>query len=206
MDKATDDSARPSGGSSQPFSQPSRLCRACSSVLERQDLELQKFYPHHSSLAGFIEAADEGCYVCSQLFSSLQIWCQENLRLLAVGKPPVEDSIDKSVLIHGQIIAFPEIYSDQVARDARFRDMYGQPSFVSFTMMKLVHIPCEGGEERETYKMGYWRITVKESLMYEAYLPPHLGAYHSSLKLLWKCVGHDMGIRQPYDIIPRKCM
>lgn len=167
-------------GSSQSFSQPPHLCQACLSVLERDNLELKKVYPHHLSVKAFIEACYTGCFICSNLLSKLDIDDQENLMLLAEEKVPDRKIANKMIRHWVDVSEFREKYSDPVERDARFRKNYGEPtSWISFTMMNL------------TQWLGYFNIQIQLNPMYEAYHPSHLSACRSSLKTLWKTVQMD---------------
>lgn len=178
MDQATDDTSPASDSTSQTFSQPSHLCQACLSVITRDDLVGSRYYPHHSSLDSFVQAALEGCYHCSQLLASLDVNDRENLMLLAEGKPPDEKTVKKSRVWNiSPPTEWAEKYPDPVERRARFRKFYSQTtSWVSFTMMCL------------TISELFWEISATLNPMYEEYIPPHLLAYRSSLVELWKNV------------------
>lgn len=167
-------------GTSQASSQPPHLCQACLSVLKRDNLELKKVYPHHTSVKAFIEACYTRCLICSNLLSKLDIDDQENLMLLAEGKVPDRKIANKMIRHWVDVSEFREKYSDPAERDARFRKNYGEPtSWISFTMMNL------------TQWLGYFNIQIQLNPMYEAYHPSHLSAYRSSLKTLWKTVSMD---------------
>lgn len=58
-------------GEMHSSSQLSRLCHACQSVLTRDDLQVDKNYPHHISPEAFVEANRMKCYICSHVFTSL---------------------------------------------------------------------------------------------------------------------------------------
>lgn len=193
MNKASDKTPHTSGGS-RSSSQPSHLCQACLSVLARDNLELTKWYPHHSSLDSFIETSHTRCYVCSYLFSSLDIDDQQNLKLLATGKVPDQKAVNKKVIVGSDFSDFRETHPDPVKRDASFRESFGQTtSWVSFTMVKLTQWeawgPLDANNPRDA---AYWQIQVRLNPMYEAYVPPHLKAHRSSLKELWTTVGFDL--------------
>lgn len=171
-------------GSSQSSSQPPHLCQACLSVLERDNLELKKVYPHHPSVKAFIEACSMKCFICSNLLSKLDIDDQENLMLLAEGKVPDRKIANKMIRHWEDLSEFREKYSDPVERDSRFRKNYGEPSsWISFTMMDLTHWWPKS--------RGPHNIQIQLNPMYEAYHPPHLSAYRSSLKTLWRTVQMD---------------
>lgn len=199
MDEATDETSRASS-SSQSFGQTPHLCEACLSVLARDNLELTRYYPHHSNLEAFIEAYHTRCYVCSYLFSLLKdVGDQENLELLARGKPPDEKIINKHRVVSVHLTDFRENHPDPVQRAARFREHYDQPtSFVSFTMMRLRRWdswgPLDPNNPRDA---AYWQIQALLNPMYEAYIPPPLTAYRSSLRDLWKNVSFDIDSKSP---------
>lgn len=78
-------------GDGHSSNQLCRLCRACQSVLTRDDLQVDEAYLHHSSLDDFIEAKHTNCYICSHLFLSLHSIpeeIQEVLRLAADVQTP----------------------------------------------------------------------------------------------------------------------
>lgn len=179
MDQVTDDTSPASDSSSQTFSQPSHLCQACLSVITRDDLVGGRYYPHHSSLDTFVQAALDGCYHCSQLLASININDREDIILLAKGKAPKEKTVKKRWDV-APITEWAEKYPDPVEREARFRELYRQTtSWVSFTMMGLI-IPNL-----------LWRTVAQLNPMYEEYIPPHLLAYRSSLVRLWGNVRGD---------------
>lgn len=175
-------------GSCRSFSQPPHLCQACLSVLERDNLEIKEYFPHHTSLEAFVEACFTRCSFCSYLLSLLDNDDQNNLMLLAAGKVPGRNAINKQVKHGDDVSEFTETHSDPVERDALFRDQFGQTtSWASFTMMQLTGwLPWAVGPHG-----NYWRVQVKLNPLYEGYIPPHLTAYRSPLKQLWKAVDYD---------------
>lgn len=191
--EATDQTSRASG-SSRSSSQPSHLCQACLSVLSRDSLELTKWYPHHRSLDSFTEASHTRCYVCSYLFSSLDVDDQENLELLAGGRVPDRKAIDKKVIVGSDFSDLTETHPDPTKRDAYFRGSFGQTtSWVSFTMMKLKQWEAWGPLDANNPRhAAYWQIQVRLNPMYEAYIPTHLKTHRNSLKELWKTVGFSL--------------
>lgn len=115
--------------------------------------------------------------------------------LLATGKAPDEKIIKWKKVPHGiDITEFTEKYSDPVERAAHIPDRHGMRSnvsFVSFTTMRLT-----------LFEDRFWYLHVRLNPMYDAYIPPHLGAYRSSLKELWKNVAYAR-VNPPW-IIPQQ--
>lgn len=187
MDKASNESSRASG-SSQSFSQPSHLCQACLSVLARDKLELKRWYPHHTSLDSFIEASHTSCYVCSHLFSDLDIDERKNLKRVAQGKAPDERTSNE--IYWGYYPSdFIENLPDPVKKGDHSRVLDNQTIYwASFTMMQLTTWSAWEASYANLGDATYWLIRVRLNSMYEAYIPLHLTAYRSSLRELWKNV------------------
>lgn len=175
MDKVTGEIS-PKSGSGQSATKPSRLCQACLSVLGRDGCELNKSYPHHSTLRAFIEAASNmRCYVCSWLLSQVHEDDQSILRRLAEGITP------------DHVIVEEDESTDTGVSDSRaellddVRNAIGtwsnSISRVSFTVIRIgiLVIPNR-----------YRSISVYLSSSYEGYFPLNTGVSDSSSKKCWQ--------------------
>lgn len=163
----------PESGRGQSSSQPTRLCQACLSVLARDDLEVGRDYPHHSTLKAFVEASDMTCYVCSWLLSQIWVKHRNILGQLAEGTTP-----------HHMIVEEGET-TDTGASDPRAElidrlrignEMSGESvSWGSFTTMRI--------EAPDIYESCY-QISAYLNPSYEGYFPLERGAYDTLLKKL----------------------
>lgn len=168
----------PEPGSRQSPSHSTRLCPACLSVLARDDLEVDRNYPHHDTLRAFVEASDMRCYVCSWLVSKLCEHAQSILRRLAKGTNP-----------HHLIVEEGET-TDTGASDRRVRatdhlrdvnELCAQTvPWVSFTTMRIE--PAFGGScykilalHNPSYK-GYFLLDAED---YDFFRKDYLGEFSS---------------------------
>lgn len=162
--------------SRQSTSQSSRLCLACHSVFERDELEAGcYYYPHHSSLISFIKAAQAGCYVCSSIFFSLPIDSQESLRLLAAGKEPNQMSLEKTQFRTNIKSYSPETNMKILQRYLENLHRGGRIRFVSFTM---IGFGCRTPRASVDIYMNL-------NPLYEMYFPPQMEAYSESIMKMW---------------------
>lgn len=179
MDTVTGETS-PESGSEQPSSQPTRLCQACLSVLARDNLEVERDYPHHSTLRAFVEASNTKCYVCSWLLS--QVWedYRNTLGQLAEGITP-----------HYMIVEEGET-TDTGASDLRAELIYqlrkvnafqkvnetsGESvSWVSFTTMRI--------EAPASYE-SCCKISAYLNPSYEGYFPLDREIYNRLLRDYW---------------------
>lgn len=164
----------PNSGSGPSPSQPTRLCQACLYVLERDNLEVQKNYPHHNTLRAFVEASNMRCYVCSWLLS--QVW-EDSRNILG--------QLAEGIIPHQMIVEEGET-TDTGASDPRaelinrLRNINGEGSesvsWVSFTTMRI-----EALAESE----GCCKISAYLNPSYEGYFPLDGGLYDTLLKDYW---------------------
>lgn len=175
MDIVTGEPGRASD-SGQSTSQSSRLCQACLSVFMRDELEVGfDYFPHHSSLDAFIEAAQARCYICSSVFLSLPSDKQESLRLLASGKEPNQTSLEKKQLGTGINSFSPEKHMHSFRDDLEGRLLRGRMRFVSFTGMGFFWPSRDDPVD----------IRVRLNPLYETYFPPQMAATRDSLRKMW---------------------
>lgn len=168
MSTSTNKKGLPSGRHSS--SQLSRLCRACQSVLTRDDLKLFQSYPHHSSLEDLIEAKGMDCYICSYLFRSLGSMpddIQEALRLAAEGRTPDNMVADETYTGGGTSDPRADLVRD-------LPSFWGETPGVSFTCLIL------------RFRYGSY-LTISGALnpSYEGYFPLNTTAYDGSFRTMW---------------------
>lgn len=68
--------------------QASHLCQECLFVLNMAELDVEKTYPHHSSLKSLLDAYYIKCYLCSSLLKGLSAQEREALQQSAEEKMP----------------------------------------------------------------------------------------------------------------------
>lgn len=166
----------PEPDSGQSPSQSTRLCQACLSVLAQDDLEVERDYPHHSTLKAFVEASDMRCYVCSWLLSQVHEDDQSILRQLAEGIVPH----------HWPKIVEKGETTDTGAPDPRaelkdrLRKVIGTSgetvSWVSFMTMRI---------EAPADSEGGCKISAYLNPSYEGYFPLHGRIHDILLKNYW---------------------
>lgn len=164
----------PKSGSRQSPTQSTRLCQACLSVLARDDLEVERNYPHHGTLRAFVEASDMRCYVCSWVLSPLPENGQSILRLLAKGTNPHHMIVEEGKTTD------PGASDPRAKLIDRLRKIIGargeSVSWVSFTTMRI---------EAPTDFEGYRKISAYLNPSYEGYFPLDWVFYDDFLKDYW---------------------
>lgn len=175
----------PKSDCGQSASQPSRLCQACLSVLERDGLELGTCYPHHSTMRGFVEASNTRCYVCSYLLSRLQRHWPQSLRVIleqlaegeALDRIFVEEDED---IISG--VSYPRADLRSCLRDV-IETWDESVSWVSFTVMRI---------EARVGSEDYRRVSVYLNPSHEGYFPLDTGVYDNLLWDYWRFLATRM--------------
>lgn len=174
MDTATSEIS-PNSGSGQTPSQPTRLCQACLSVLTRDDLEVGKDYPHHSTLRALVEASNTRCYVCSWLLSQLWEYDQNVLRQLAEGRTPhhmiVEEDGTTNTGASDQRTELIDHLRDAIGKRGE------SVSCISFTTMRI--------EDPFIYETCH-KISAHLNPSYEGYFPLDREVYDTLLKNYWQ--------------------
>ncbi|KAI3390755.1 hypothetical protein diail_8693 [Diaporthe ilicicola] len=162
----------------QSSSQSSHLCQACLSVLTRADLELDKIYAHHSTLADFIEANDTRCYICSWLLSSMPgpEGLLENLKLLTEGKIPDYLVREKTNTEDADTWGSSDVRTNKPRKPSGWWDC--DTSWVSFTGMHI-----EGSSSGT-----HLRVWLKVNRLYEVKFPVDTRDYDKELRKLWDLV------------------
>lgn len=181
----TTDKNSPTSGSGQSTSQPSRLCQACLSVLKRDGLELETYYPHHSTLRAFIEASKIRCYVCSWILSQVPENDQRILERLAQGKAPDYMTVEEDENTDTGV-SDPRAKLRDCLRD-RFGAWDESVSWDSFTAMEIR--PWVGSQDCR-------RISVYLNPSHEGYFPLDTRVHDTFLSNYWKalafkCVWRD---------------
>lgn len=194
MDTVTGESGRATV-SRQSTSQSSHLCQACLSVFERDDLESRPYcyYPHHSNLDNFIEAAQARCCVCSPMFSSLPIDKQESLRLLAAGIEPdghPVQSLQKTRLETVFESFSPETDANSLRCFLESQVSLAPKDFVSFTRMWF---------SSPSPRALVIRIGLEP--LYETFFPPEMGRYSDSLRKMWMNVADYLSFGESDPLI-----
>lgn len=180
MEEVSLDPTTRASGSGQSRGQPSHLCQACLSVLTRDDLELNKLYPHHKDVKALVEASRMRCYICSWLLVNLPTDAQEGLDLLAEGKMPDDTVVQEARPIsrftsdtRGGTLDYIQNYT---------RGKLGEGEFwVSFTNLKIVKLFRRSPE-----------VAFCLNPLYDGYIPSTTRVYDTWLSNIWLSVLGDI--------------
>lgn len=170
-------------------SQLSRLCHACQCILTRDDLEVDKYYTHHSSPEDLIEANRMKCYVCEHVFRSLGSFLEDIQDILRqAAKEEMADGV-----VQDDTRSRDDSASDSVAEDETQSTDHSASDLAGIFRSWMSdrqegREPCVSFTELEIccYRGSYLLIQVGLNPFYEGFFPPNTKPYDILLGAAWE--------------------